>query len=427
MFIKNKKQIEVSRILADKNVREMLLYGGSRSGKTAFIIRSIILRAIEYPSKHLIIRFRLNHAKTSIWYDTLPKVLGLMGGNLKNRCKPNSSDLFYRIPTQYKDDENNILYSEIWIGGLDDVQRTEKILGTEYSSIFFNEASQISYQSFLMGKTRLAEKNPLRKLIFSDENPPSKKHWTYKYFIQGIDPLENRPLNKDKIRHLQINPDDNKDNIDEDYIKALDDLPERQKKRFKYGEFQEEGEGKIFKEKWLKRTWDIPKDIRTVVAIDPAISKTDKSDEYGITICGRAGDHGFLIADYSDKMTPDEMAQIALKAYRDHHCSNIVVESNNGGDHIEAVIRHNDKFVPIKQVKASKGKVKRAIPVAHLYEKGLIYHCGYFNELEYEMWIFTEDETEMKGLPSPNRVDSLCWAITELFELYHAEPRVRIF
>jgi PBSX family phage terminase large subunit len=427
MFIKNKKQISASRILSDMNVREILLYGGSRSGKTAFIIRSIILRAIEYPSKHLIVRFRLNHVKQSIWHDTLPKVLGLMGGNLKNKCHPNNSDLFYKVPTQYKDDENNILYSEIWIGGLDDVQRTEKILGTEYSTIFFNEISQISYKSFLMGKTRLSEKNPLRKLIFTDENPPTKKHWSYKYFIQGIDPLENRPLNKEKIRYLQINPDDNKDNIDKDYIEALDDLPERQKKRFRDGEFQDEGEGKVFKEKWIKRTWEaLPKSIRTIVAIDPAVTKGENSDEYGIIVIGRSGDYGFIIADYSDKLTPDEMAVTAIKAYKDFNCNNIVVETNNGGDHIEAVLKHNDRFIPVKQVRASRGKVKRAIPVAHLYEKGLIYHAGNFPELEEEMWTFTEDEADMKGLPSPNRCDALVWGIIELFELSYSEPKIRM-
>jgi phage terminase large subunit-like protein len=426
MFEKNEKQEKATEILSNRELVDLLLYGGGRSGKTAWAIYTILSRAIWCPSRHLIARSHFSHAKQAVWYDTLPKVLKLMDSGLPINSLPNKSDFFYKIPTRFTDPEGNIIYSEIWLGGLDNAERTEKILGREFSTIFLSEISQISYDSFLTVKTRLAEKNELRKLCFCDENPPSKKHWTYKYFIEKIDPIDKRPLDKSTIDSIQMNPIDNLKNIDPAYLKMLDQLPERKRKRFKDGVFQEEGEGKIFKEAWIKRTWDIPKDMRVIIGVDPAVTKTENSDEYGITVMGRSGDHGFLLADLSKRCTPGEMSQIVLKAYKDYQCSLIVVETNNGGDHIEAVIRHDDKFIPIKQVRATKGKVKRATPVGHLYEKGLIYHCGYFPDLEDEMWTFTEDESEMRGLPSPNRVDALCWSASELFDLNYSEPRIRM-
>jgi phage terminase large subunit-like protein len=426
MFEKTDKQNLATDLLADRNITELLLYGGGRSGKTAFAVHTIITRAMWCPSRHLIARAHLNHAKQSIWHDTLPKVIKLMSEQLHINVKKNASDLFYKIPTRFVDKDNNLLHSEVWLGGLDNAERTEKVLGNEYSSIFISEISQVSYDSYLIIKTRLAEKNILRKLSLVDENPPSKKHWSYKYFIEKTDPIDKRPLDSSTIAHIQMNPSDNLKNIDENYLKMLNQLPERQKQRFRDGVFQEEGEGKIFKEKWIKRTWDIPLAMRIVVAIDPAVTKNENSDEYGMIVMGRSGDYGFVLADLSAKMTPGEMSKAALQAYKDFKCSQIIVESNNGGDHIEAVIKHDDRFAPVKQVRASKGKVKRAIPVGHLYEKGFIYHCGYFPELEDEMWTFTEDEAEMKGLPSPNRCDALTWAATELFELSYSEPKIRM-
>ncbi len=426
MLEKTEKQELATEILSNREIVDLLLYGGGRSGKTAFAIYTIIARAMWIPSRHLIARAHLNHAKQSIWHDTLPKVLKLMGEDLKLASRPNNSDLFWKIPTRFTDNKGEVLYSEIWLGGLDNAERTEKVLGTEYSTIFISEVSQVSYDSFIIIKTRLAEKNEMRKLMLVDENPPSKKHWTYKYYIEKVDPVDKRPLDANSIASIQMNPIDNVQNIDENYLKMLDNLPERKKKRFRDGIFQEEGEGKVFKEIWLKRTWDIPTSIRTVVAIDPAVSKNEKSDEYGIIVSGKSGDYGFVLADLSAQMTPGEMARTALKAYKDFNCSLMVIEANNGGDHLEAVIRHEDKYAPVKQVRATKGKVKRAIPVAHLYEKGFIYHCGYFPELEDEMWIFTEDESEMKGLPSPNRCDALNWSMAELFDLSHSEPKIRM-
>ncbi|TXH09389.1 MAG: hypothetical protein E6R04_08105 [Spirochaetes bacterium] len=233
-FIKTDKQKEAVRKMSG-TAKEVMLFGGSRSGKTAIIVRQIIIRACKTKSKHLIVRLNFNHAKRSIWLDTLPKVFALAFPGLKH--KQNKTDYYYTLSNG----------SEIWVAGLDDKERIEKILGTEYSTIYFNECSQIPYTSIPLVKTRLAEKNSLNKKIFYDENPPNKSHWSYWLFIKGIDPLDEGPVeDKSYYDYLLMNPVDNMENLDADYLKMLEKLPEAERNRFLYGQFGDESEGQVY-------------------------------------------------------------------------------------------------------------------------------------------------------------------------------------
>jgi len=212
--------------------RYVMLYGGSRSGKTFCAVLAIIIRALKTKSRHVILRKNFNHVKTSIWADTLPKVLKLRFPNLEVQW--NKTDYYITMPNG----------SEIWVSGLDDEKRVEKILGKEYSTLYFNECSQIPYKSVQIALTRLAEKNSLRKKAMFDENPPSKKHWSYWLFIKKLDPIDNVPVDPSKYDSILMNPDDNIDNIDPDYItEVLDNLSEAQKKRFRDGEFSTDDDG----------------------------------------------------------------------------------------------------------------------------------------------------------------------------------------
>lgn len=215
--------------------RHIMLYGGSRSGKTFIILYAIIVRAAKVKSRHLILRLNFNHAKRSIWLDTLPKVLSLCFPQLVFR--QNNSDLYITLSNG----------SEIWVGGLDNKERVEKILGNEYSTIFFNECSQLDTTSINTALTRLAEKNTLKKKVYYDENPPSKKHWSYWKFIKHIDPATGNEVDSDKYVSMVMNPMDNLDNIDQDYIdEVLADLSPREKQRFMLGEFCDTEEGLIY-------------------------------------------------------------------------------------------------------------------------------------------------------------------------------------
>lgn len=156
--------------------------------------------------------------------------------------------------------------SEIWVGGLDDAKNVEKILGNEYSTVYFNECSQIDYRSIQIAKTRLAEKNSLKKKVFYDENPPTKSHWSYWLFERKIDPIDQVPLeDSDNYASLLMNPQDNIKNIDEDYLKLLAKMPEKERNRFMLGLFNDETDGAVYysfnREKHVQ---NVPRDPGTV-------------------------------------------------------------------------------------------------------------------------------------------------------------------
>lgn len=137
--------------------------------------------------------------------------------------------------------------SEIHFVGLDDGSKSEKLLGLEFSSIYFNEASQISYASIQLVLSRLAQKNSLKKKIYFDFNPSTKSHWSYYLFIKKLDPIDNVPLsNVDDYCSLRMNPTDNMVNLDDNYLRLLETMPERERNRFLYGEFNDESNGQVY-------------------------------------------------------------------------------------------------------------------------------------------------------------------------------------
>lgn len=394
--------------LFTSGANKFLLYGGSRSGKSFIIIFAMIIIACKFDgSRHLICRFRFNHVKNSIWLDTLKKVLKVCFPKLT--VKWNNQDYFITLPNG----------SEIWIGGLDDKDRSEKILGMEFFTIFVNEASQISYEAYTTLLTRLAQKveyngKTAKNLLFIDCNPPSKKSWIYKIFVEHVEPETNISLSYvDQYGCLKMNPADNLENISEEYLELLNSLPERKKKRFLRGEFGDDNEGALWTDDLINHTRVIncPPLQRIVVAIDPAVTAKDTSDETGIVVGGIGFDgHGYVLDDLSDVYTMNEWAKQAIAAYHKRLADKVVGEVNNGGDLIEVNLRTIDKNVSYKSVHATRDKLTRAEPVAALYEQGRIHHVGQFNELELEM---TSWESK-KGEKSPNRIDALVWLFTEL-------------
>ncbi|WP_306127930.1 DNA-packaging protein [Roseovarius sp. MMSF_3350] len=153
---------------------------------------------------------------------------------------------------------------------------------------------------------------------------------------------------------------------------------------------------------------------RTVVAIDPAVTNTEDSDEHGIVACGRASDQtGYVIEDGSISGSPMDWAKQAIAMYHKHKADAIVAEVNNGGDMIAHTIRAVAPNVNVIEVRATKGKHVRAEPIAALYAQGRVRHVGHFPELENQMTQFTNEGYQ--GEDSPDRADSLVWAMSELF------------
>lgn len=149
---------------------------------------------------------------------------------------------------------------------------------------------------------------------------------------------------------------------------------------------------------------------RVVVAIDPAATAGEESDETGMVVAGLGVDgRGYVLADRSCRLSPDGWAKRAIQAYDDHAADLVVAEINNGGDMVEHTVRTIRKAVPYKKIHASRGKQTRAQPVAALYEQGRVSHCEVFPELEEQLTTWTPESGT-----SPDRLDALVWALTEL-------------
>jgi hypothetical protein len=395
-----------------------MLYGGSRSGKTLLLLYAMIVRAMKRKSRHLVLRLHFNHAKTSIWMDTLPKVIDLACPKIKPLINWNKSDYVLEFPNG----------SEIWIGGLDDKERSEKVLGHEYSTIFFNECSQLTYDSVETALTRLAESSGLALKAYFDCNPPRMKHWAHRLFIDKVSPVDGGPLpDPADYVSLLVNPDDNRANLPPGYIeKTLGCLSKRKRDRFLYGLWGSDAEGALWKSDWILRRVRPETIDRIVVAVDPAVTNTEKSDETGIIVAGRLGDWLLVLEDLSDHYSTHEWGFAAVDAYHRWGADRIVGEVNNGGDLVESNVRLHDRFVNYHAVHASRGKAKRAGPIAGLYEQGLGFHCGEFPELEDQMTGWVPPKTGESDKESPDRMDALVWAATELF-IEELDETIRVF
>lgn len=170
----------------------------------------------------------------------------------------------------------------------------------------------------------------------------------------------------------------------------------------------------------------IPDLARIVVAVDPPVTATTKSDACGIIAAGKdEHNRAYILADATSQgLTPVGWATKAIALYNRLQADRIVVETNQGGDMVEAVIRQVDETVPVTPVRATRSKWTRAEPVAALYERGLVSHAGSFPELEDELCDFGPDG--LTGGRSPDRLDALVWALTSLMITPLGDgPRVR--
>lgn len=414
------KQQAAQNVIAS-DATHIMLFGGSRSGKTFLHVRNIVFRALKAPkSRHAVLRFRFNHVKASIVLDTFPKVMTLAFPGVAYHT--DKTDWYAKLPGE----------SEIWFGGLDDKERTEKILGQEHASIFLNECSQIPQQSRDMAATRLAQlvqqqiqnraPSPLKPRMYYDCNPPSKNHWAYRMFVQKVDPESKQPLaHPDDYASFQMNPEDNRENLPAGYIDTLTALSPRLRKRFLAGEFADATPNQLFSdediEKWRVLDGTTPDFVRVVVAVDPSGSgDVDNADNDAIGICvvalGTDG-NAYVIEDCTVKAGPATWGRVAVSAYERHAADVIVGEVNYGGAMVQHTIRTASARAPYKAVNASRGKVVRAEPISALYDTGKVRHVGYFRELEDELSGFST--VGYVGDRSPNRADALIWGLTELF------------
>jgi predicted phage terminase large subunit-like protein len=421
------KQHEAQAILAS-DAKHLMLFGGSRSGKTFLLVRNIVMRALKAAdSRHVIFRYRFNSVKASIVIDTFPKVMRLAFPGVA--YKIDKTDWYATFPNG----------AQLWFGGLDDPQRAEKILGMEFVTVYLNECSQIPYESRNLALTRLAqsveqqaeglEGQLLKPRVYYDENPPSKAHWSYRLFVQKLDPETKRPLPApEDYAWFKINPTDNTENIAADYLETLEGMSARLRKRFLDGEFGDATPGALFTDEAIDR-WRhdgaLPDMVRVAVGVDPSgsgdVDNAD-NDAIGIVVVGLGTDgNAYVLEDCTVKAGPATWGRVATEAYARHEGDVVVGEVNYGGAMVNHVVQTARPRTPFRSVTASRGKVVRAEPFSSLYEIGKVRHAGRFAELEDELTSFTTNG--YLGGSSPNRADALIWALADLFPAIVAGPK----
>lgn len=258
------KQIDALKNEISSTILNQICYdGGARSGKTYLVVKIIIGRALASPgSRHLIARYRLNHLRISVWRQTLLAMLNEMG-------MEDGRD--YQI-----DSQNMILIfsngAEIYGAGLDDSDRVEKIMGTEFNTIFINEATQISYQTFQKIITRLSYiREELINKFLIDCNPRNKFHWIYKYFILKQDPETGEALSENKMKRIfrrNWTPLDNPF-LSEDYVETLSELTGTELDRL-YKGLWVNVQGLVYPmiENCIVEPFEVPKDWDCAGAVD---------------------------------------------------------------------------------------------------------------------------------------------------------------
>jgi phage terminase large subunit-like protein len=235
------------------------------------------------------------------------------------------------------------------------------------------------------------------------QNPSHKKHFIYKRFIQGGEPCT----------HIHTTYLDNEENLSAEFIADAERMKATNYKRYCHvflGEWLDDAEGLLWDMDIINvtRVSEAPEHMRTFVAVDPAVTANEKSDETGIVVIGTHNGKGYVLEDLSGRYSPNEWAGKAVEAYRRWGCAEIICEVNQGGDLVEGTIKNLDPTIRVVSVRATKGKYVRAEPVYALYQRGLIHHVGYHSKLEAQMVSFNPDQQQ----GSPDRLDALVWGFT---------------
>lgn len=249
----------------------------------------------------------------------------------------------------------------------------------------------------------------VKNTIVLSSNALHKKSWQYLEFF------ESTGLYYDMTEHIRTNYlEHNIQNLSESWLKKVNKVKEVDPAKYARdfaGEHYDDIEGALWRSDMIQRVEEAPQMKKIVVAIDPAVTNKEESDETGIIVVGIGYDNKYyVISDKSGKYSPREWAYKACQEYDFHSADYIVGEVNQGGDLIKSNIHTIDRTAAYKEVRATRGKAVRAEPVVSLYEQGLVYHVGNLSKLEVEMTSWNP----MKDDWSPNRVDALVWGLTSI-------------
>ncbi|MBP9752938.1 MAG: DNA-packaging protein [Proteobacteria bacterium] len=191
-----------------------------------------------------------------------------------------------------------------------------------------------------------------------------------------------------------------------------------------YGQLLIEDDNALWKRSMIRYQLPTVSFKRVVIAVDPAATHHEKSDETGIIVAGLSEDNAvFILDDLSGKLSPFDWGTRAVKAYREHEADRLVAEVNKGGDMVERIVKSIDSNISYKSVRATRGKIIRAEPIAALYEQNRVFHIKPLLELEEQLCSYSP----VRVSKSPDRLDALVWAVTELLLVCESNPILKVW
>ena len=236
-------------------------------------------------------------------------------------------------------------------------------------------------------------------------------------------------LDDDKTTISKGSTYDNSANLADTFLDAVRKTYEgtRLGRQELYAEILDEASGALWNRGLLAKCEvdkeEVPTLNRIVVSIDPAVTSNAESDMTGIVVAGLdVNGTVYVLEDHTGRYTPQQWASKAVELYREHMADRIVAERNQGGDMVRHTLHTEDETVPVKLVHASRGKMARAEPVSALYEQDKVRHVRGLNDLEDQMvqW------EPLGSIGSPDRLDALVWAITDLSLNGYAKPTLKL-
>ncbi len=335
-------------------------------------------------------------------------VVAATSNDLRKVCFEGESGLLKNIPAICIKQYNKSLHSiELYNGSIIEgfsAEKPDRLRGPQFHIAWCDEIAAWRYSEawdMLSFGLRLG-KNP--QCIVTTTPRPTK--------------LIKELINRKDVIVQRGSTFDNKENLAPTFLKAIENKYKgtRLGRQELYAEILDDNPGALWSRDLIEETRisSYPNLSRIVVAIDPATTSNEESDETGIIVAGIAQIneimHGYVLEDVSMKGTPDQWAKKAVQMYTHWNADRIIGEANNGGDMIEALIRTVDSNVSYKKVHASRGKQTRAEPISALYEQKRVHHVGMFPELEDQLC----EWDPLISKDSPDRLDANVWAFTEL-------------
>lgn len=286
----------------------------------------------------------------------------------------------------------------------------ERLRGKQHSKLWCDELASWRYQREAWDQAMFGLRLGFNPQVVVTTTPKPTK------VIKDLIALSKEPTGQYRVVITGGSTYDNRANLAPAFVQEIVQRYEgtRLGQQELYARLLEDVPGALWNRDLLEKTrvGKLPELKRVCVAIDPAVTATDDSDETGIIVGGVGeDDHGYVLQDDSGRYSPEGWASRAIRAYHLYEANAIIAEVNNGGDLVKSAILNIDKTVRYRAVRATRGKYTRAEPVAQLYEQGKIHHVGIFSNLEDQMcsWV--------PGEKSPDRIDALVWLMSDVMNI----------